>query len=93
MATDTQSLPSVPLVEYLFKSYERFLRSLETDGGRTLLLLILVIAGYGTGALGLPGGEDVGAASLIVLILRLSRSANSKGVVSLLLSIFKKGAG
>jgi hypothetical protein len=75
--------------ESTFKAFERLLKNLETTGGRILLLFLLVMAGYGGAACGFPRAEELGGASLIVLLLVLGRNPRSSGFLAGLLSIFK----
>lgn len=73
-----------------FDAYERFVKNLATPGGRIFVLLILVLLGDAGAAVGIPGGENLGAASLIVLLLVLARDPRSPGLLSALLSLFKR---
>ena len=78
-----------PLDAY-FKVLERHLRALETPGGRILVLLALVAAGYGGAALKIPHADRLGATSLIALLLVLARNPRSPGFLGALLCMLKK---
>ncbi len=73
-----------------FRVYERFLKSLETLGGRILILLVLVVGGYGGAAVGLASAESLGSAALIVLLLVLARDPRSPGVLNGLLALLRR---
>jgi len=80
-----------PLVSR-FDQYERFLRTLETEGGRTLLLILLVVGFFMAANIGVPRAEEAGDLSLIALLLRLARRVNPKGLLTVVLEYFKKSS-
>ena len=82
--------PNTTNLERVFYAYERFIKNLETPGGRIFVLLILVVGGYGASALGVPYAQNLASAASIALILVLVRDARSPGFLAGLLSIIRK---
>jgi hypothetical protein len=72
-----------------FEVFERFTRNLETPGGRILVLLLLVFAGYVGAAWGAHSAEQLAATALITLLFVLARNPHSQGFLAGLLSLFR----
>jgi hypothetical protein len=81
-------------LERPFKVLERILRNLESPGGRILVLLVLAVTGYVCAAFKIPHAEQLGASSLIALLLVLARNPRSPGFWGgALLSLLKRPSG
>jgi hypothetical protein len=74
----------------VFLIAERLCQLVASPGGRILVLLFLVIAGYTGAAFGVRSAESGGAAALIALLLVLARHPASPGFVGAILGLLKK---
>jgi hypothetical protein len=91
LATPTPTpTPSTHAVPRVFPTLERLCRVVATPGGRILVLVGLVIAGYAGAAMQIPFGEHLGAAALIALLLVLARHPSSPGFLGAILAMLKK---
>jgi hypothetical protein len=73
-----------------FGAFERFLRCLESLGGRILLLFLLVLAGFWCVALRVRGAWQLEVTALLTLLRVLARNPRSPGFLTGLLAIFKE---